>query len=392
MDVAALEIPASYDAYRTQLRQFIRENCPTLEWKQRAGLRVPESKADVDALRRWVGALYESGYRLARFSLEETDSVAQEILEEELRVTLIPYVLGNPLVAGALREFGDAGQTERFLTAMASGAHIWTQLFSEPDAGSDLASLRTRASLDGAEYVINGQKVWSTWAQWADFGYLLARTGGDGPAGISAFILDMRAPGVDVRPLREMTGTSDFNEVFLRDVRVPVGNLIGGEGDGWKVALTSLTMERGAVGSGGSGDLVKRLVALAMEQDGSGNGGVQGDGVRQAIGEFVARSRIQQYLAHMTSTRVAWNETTVWDAPVSKVWYSELHLDLSQYALALLGPRSMLTEGDPAAYEDGTWQDRFLYARALTIAGGSNEGMRNLIAERGLGLPREPRA
>jgi alkylation response protein AidB-like acyl-CoA dehydrogenase len=391
MDVVAREIPASYDGYRTQVRQFIRENCPTLEWKQRAGLRVPESKADLDALRRWVGALYASGYRLARFSLEETDPVEQEILEEELRATSIPYVLGNPLVAGALREFGDAGQKEGFLTAMASGAHIWTQLFSEPDAGSDLTSLRTRASLDGAEYVVNGQKVWSTWAQWADFGYLLARTGGDGAAGISAFVLDMRTPGVDVRPLREMTGTSDFNEVFLSDVRVPIANLIGGEGDGWKVALTSLAMERGAVGSGGSGELVRNLITLAIEQDGSGSVGLRGDGERQAIGALVARSRIQQYLAYVASTRVARNETAAWDSPVTKVWFSELHLDLSEYALALLGPRSMLTEGDPASYEDGTWQDRFLYARALTIAGGTNEVMRNLIAERGLGLPREPR-
>ena len=137
---------------------------------------------------------------------------------------------------------------------MARGDHIWTQLFSEPDAGSDLTSLQTRAQRDGDDYVVVGQKVWSTWAQWSDYGYLLARTEPvDGPAGISAFILDMRSPGVDVRPLREMTGTTDFNEVFFDEVRIPAANMIGGPGEGWRVAGASLAEERSGVGGGGGG-------------------------------------------------------------------------------------------------------------------------------------------
>ena len=158
-------------------------------------------------------------------------------------------MLGNPLVAGALKHFGTDDQRATYFPPMARGEHIWTQLFSEPDAGSDLTSLQTRATRIGDEYVVVGQKVWSTWAQWADYGYLLARTEPvEGAGGITAFILDMHSPGVDVRPLREMTGTTDFNEVFFDEVRIPAANVIGAPGEGWRVAGASLAEERTGVG------------------------------------------------------------------------------------------------------------------------------------------------
>jgi len=391
MDVTVPPVPASYAPYRAALQTFIAERCPRLGWKQRTGLRVPESEEDVEALRSWVASLHDAGYQLARFSLEDTDPVEQRILEEELAATSLPYVLGNPLVSGALRTYGTPEQQDRYLGAMSRGEHIWTQLFSEPDAGSDLTSLKTRARLDGDEYVIDGQKVWSTWAQWSDFGYLLARTGGEGSSGITAFILDMKSAGIEIRPLREMTGTTDFSEVFFSEVRVPVGNRIGAEGEGWKVASASLAAERGGVGAGGSSDLVAGLLAVARQHRRSGRPALEDSSVRQDIGAFAARSRIQQYLAYATTTRGLHGEPVAWDAPLTKIWFSELNLEASEYALALQGPRSLLAEGDPDVYDDGSWQDRFLYARAWTIAGGSNEIMRNLIAERGLGLPREPR-
>jgi alkylation response protein AidB-like acyl-CoA dehydrogenase len=277
---------------------------------------------------------------------------------------------------------------------MARGDHIWTQLFSEPDAGSDLTSLQTRGHLDGQHYVIIGQKVWSTWAQWADFGYLLARTEPiEGSAGITAFILDMTTPGIDVRPLREMTGTTDFNEVFFDEVRVPVANVIGSPGEGWKVAGASLAEERSGVGGGGGGgDPVLRLIDVARHHKVGNRPAIENDAVRQDIGALAARWRIQQHLGQRMATKGARGEMTPWDAPLSKIWFSELNLEMSEKALALQGARSMVTEGDDLSYLDGQWQDSFLYARAWTIAGGSNEIMRNLIAERGLGLPREPRA
>jgi alkylation response protein AidB-like acyl-CoA dehydrogenase len=392
MDVTVPEIPVRYDDYRDALRRFIADHKPTLGWKRRSGLRVPEEQADVDALREWVRALYDAGYRLALFLLEEVDKYEQRILEQELGATGLPFVLGNPLVSGALRAFGTSQQQTRYLPPMARGDHIWTQLFSEPNAGSDLASLQTRAVLDGDTYVVHGQKVWSTWAQWADYGYLLARTEPvPGPRGITAFILDMHAPGVETRPLREMTGTTDFNEVFLDAVRVPVSDVIGAPGEGWKVANVSLMTERSNVGGGSTGSATAALVDLARSHRRRGRPAIEDDSVRQAIGAFSARSRIQRALGYRVATKAAKGAGDMWDAPVAKIWFSELTLEVSEYALALQGARGALVEGDPDAVDDGAWQDRFLYARAWTIAGGSNEVMRNLIAERGLGLPKEPR-
>jgi alkylation response protein AidB-like acyl-CoA dehydrogenase len=212
-----------------------------------------------------------------------------------------------------------------------------------------------------------------------------------GSAGITAFILDMRSPGVEVRPLREMTGTTDFNEVFFDGVRVPAANVIGQPGEGWKVAAASLVAERGGVGAAGSGESIKGLVRLARHHYRDGQARIEDSAVRQAVAAYAARSRIQQYLSYQVATKGANGTLGAADAPLTKVWFSELNLEIAEYGLSLQGPASALAEGDPEAYEDGRWQDMFLYARAWTIAGGANEIMRNMIAERGLGLPREPR-
>ena len=392
MDVLVPSIPPSYDEYRSSLRSFVSERRPTLEWKQRTGLRVPESATDVGKLRDYVRALYDAGYVLDRFADTPGDPYQQRILAQELAAAGVPHVLGNPLVAGALKHFGSDAQRATYLPAMARGDHIWTQLFSEPDAGSDLTSLQTRATRDGGEFVVSGQKVWSTWAQWADFGYLLARTEPvEGPAGISAFILDMRTPGVEVRPLREMTGTTDFNEVFFDDVRVPAENMIGSPGEGWRVAGASLAEERSGVGGGGGSDPVRELIDLARRHARAGGKAIDDGATRQHIGMLSARARILRHLGQRVATKASRGQITAADAPLAKIWFSELNLEITEAALALQGARSIATEGDELSFDDGRWQDAFLYARAWTIAGGSNEIMRNLIAERGLGLPREPR-
>jgi len=392
MDVTVADAPAEYDAYRERLRTFVAAHVPTLEWAPRTGARMPESVADLEKLRDWVAALHDAGYILARFREDAADPFEQRILETELAGTGIPYILGNPLVSGALKAFGTPEQRRRYLPPMARGDHIWTQLFSEPDAGSDLTALQTRAARDGDDYIVDGQKVWSTWAPFADYGYLLARTEPDpGPRGITAFILDMRSPGVETRPLREMTGTADFSEVFFDGVRVPAANLIGATGEGWKVANTSLAAERGGVGELGSDDALRGLVRLARIRRQAGRPAIEDSAVRQQIAAYAARARIQRALGFRVATKAARGESEVWDAPLMKIWASELNLETVEYGLALQGPRSALSEDDPLVVDGGRWQDAFLYARALTIAGGSNEIMRNLIAERGLGLPREPR-
>jgi alkylation response protein AidB-like acyl-CoA dehydrogenase len=391
MDVTVPAIPSTYDGFRATLRACLAEHKPTLEWKQRTGLRVPDLAADVERLRTYARAVHDAGYVADRFRTERGDPFEQRILEQELARVGVPSVLGNPLVAGALKHFGTVEQRDTYLPPIARGDHIWTQLFSEPDAGSDLTSLQTRGVRDGDAYVVSGQKVWSTWAQWADYGYLLARTEPvEGAGGITAFILDMRSAGVDVRPLREMTGTTDFNEVFFDEVRIPAANIIGAPGEGWKVAGASLVEERSGVGSAGSGDPVHRLISLARLREGQ-DAEIADGAVRQSLGQLIVRARIQRHLGQRMATKAVRGQITASDAPISKIWFSELNLEMAETALALLGARSMLVEGDELSEEDGRWQDSFLYARAWTIAGGTNEIMRNMIAERGLGLPREPK-
>jgi hypothetical protein len=325
--------------------------------------------------------------------MNELDPFEQRILEEELKKVGLPYVLGNPLVAGAIKLYGTTEQQSYFLPKMASGEHIWTQLFSEPDAGSDLSSLRTRAVRQDNEFIVDGQKIWSTWAQWADFGYLLARTEDvPGPAGITAFLLDLHSPGVDIRPLREITGTVDFNEVFMTEVRLPIENVIGPVGGGWQVANASLANERGGVGAQTleAQRMVRELIDLVIDKSVRDQTPV-GDEIRQRMGSLIARTRILQALEFSSLTKSSANAIEVWDAPLRKIWFSELNLELVDLGLYLEGPYGSLVEGDPQCVNGGIWQDRFLYERAWTIAGGSNEIMRNVISERGLGLPRESR-
>ena len=392
MDVKVPELPSSYDAYRQRVRDFIAAHRPKLHMKQKAGLRVPDDPEDVAKLRRWVRALHDAGFASPQHTLTPLDPQQARILNEELGTAGVPSVLGNPLVGGAIKLFGTEQQKRTYLPPIASGDHIWTQLFSEPAAGSDLASLQTRGVLEGDHYVVSGQKVWSTWAQFSDYGYLLVRTENKpGPAGITAFILDMKSPGVTTRPLREITGTTDFNEVFLDNVRVPVANVIGQPGQGWTVTNASLAQERGGVGGGGTEDAIAGLIRVARKYTRQGRPAIEDAAVRQQIARFAARSRIQRALGSRVATKAAAKEIGPADAPIGKIWFSELNLQMNEYAMQLQGPVGMLVEDDPLAHQGGKYQDAFLYARAWTIAGGSNEVMRNIISERALGLPREAR-
>jgi alkylation response protein AidB-like acyl-CoA dehydrogenase len=317
------------------------------------------------------------------------------VVGEELARAGAPAQVGAGLLAAmALVHFGSQAHKERYLPPIRDGRELWCQLFSEPGAGSDLASLTTRARRDDDCYVVDGQKVWTTNGQHADFGYLLARTDPSvaKQAGITAFVVDMRTPGIDVRPLREITGTTDFNEVFFDGVRIPAGNVIGEVDGGWQVATTSLGHERSAAG-GGAVTTVKaagRLVESARERDFAGGPALSNPHVRQSLGRVYAAARTSMLLGHYNMSRAQDGTGDAGDAPVAKVFFSEANLALAETAMDLQGGDALWVEGEPRAVADGWWQDAFLYARAYTIAGGANEVLRNLIAERALGLPRDP--
>jgi alkylation response protein AidB-like acyl-CoA dehydrogenase len=385
--------------YRAEVRSFIAQHGPGP--RKHVGVRAPDPE-QVPQLRAWLAQLYGGGYLGQTWPVQyggrpgATIEHAFIVAEEIARARTWGEIGAGALAAGALLTFGSEQQRQRYLPPIRSGEELWCQLFSEPGAGSDLASLKTRAVRDGDHYVVNGQKVWTTNGHHADLGYLLARTNPDvaKQAGITAFAVDMRTPGVDVRPLREITGTNDFNEVFLDNVRIPADQVIGEVDNGWRVANASLAHERSSVGARAV-ELFAQLddlVALARgTTTTAGQRAVEDGATRQRIGRFAALAHVTDVMSKSVQSRIANGTEDAADSPLTKIFYSDVNLAMTEFAVELQGVGGLAVEGDPRAYADGWWQDAFLYARAFTIAGGANEVLKTVVAERALGLPRDKR-
>jgi alkylation response protein AidB-like acyl-CoA dehydrogenase len=307
-------------------------------------------------------------------------------------------VVGLGMAAPTIHAHGSASQRE-LLRPLFVGEHIWCQLFSEPGAGSDLASVSTRAERDGAGWAISGQKVWTTLGHVARWGLLLARTDPKAAkhGGLSCFVLDMRLPGVDVRPLRQMTGESEFNEVFLSDVRVGDETLLGAPGDGWRVALTTLMNERVSFSESGStpgGGTIRR--ALATYREGSASGRLL-----PASRDRLMRLWVMSEVTRLTGVRarhLSLRGTPGPEGSVGKLAMTELNKAIFEYAVDTAGPEGMLIDSyadvrptASSAQDAGDIRRSFLRSRANSIEGGTSEVLRNVLAERVLGLPREPR-
>lgn len=294
---------------------------------------------------------------------------------------------GPTLVAG-----GTDDQQRRWLPRLLSGEDFWCQLFSEPEAGSDLASLRTTAVLDGDEYVVNGQKIWSTWADRSAFGILLARTDPQAPKhrGISYFVLDMSTPGIEVRPIVEMTGQSHFNEVFFTDVRVPVDHRIGDEGEGWRLAKVTLGNERVSLAEGGVCWGMGPTSAEAFEHLRLA-GPVDDPVVRQEVARLWIQTTILDLLGQRVIEAVERGDDPTPVASLKKRLADVHGQELMTLVKDRRGPHGMLGIQDAHAEERDEWHWAYLFSRALTIGGGTTEVLSNVIAEQLLGLPREPR-
>ncbi|HEX3363161.1 MAG TPA: acyl-CoA dehydrogenase family protein [Solirubrobacterales bacterium] len=392
---------AELERFRAEVREFIAAEAPAIP--SRAGFRSPED-ADEDRVRReWRAKLYEVGYLGADWperwggGTREWNPVLDLVVSEEIaRAGLPPLTDQTHLAAFALLRFGSEEQKERFLPRIRDGSETWCQLFSEPDAGSDLAAMRTVAEpLEGGGYRVDGQKVWSSNAAWAQFGFLLARTD---PAagrhrGISAFIVAMDLPGLEIRPLREITGTDDFSEVFMEGVEIPDDALLGSREDGWRVAMESLGAERSGIGAGGTRlrQMLDSMVELAEIEEVDGTRPSDSEEVRDRVAAFAAEIEINNLLVQQRLSRELRGAERPSDVPIGKLVFSELNLAMAEFGMRLQGSRSLLTEGDPEALQAGRWQDEYLYARTFTVAGGASEIMRNIVAERALGMPRERR-
>jgi alkylation response protein AidB-like acyl-CoA dehydrogenase len=295
---------------------------------------------------------------------------------------LYPYLVGLELVGPTLLAHGRAEQCARWLPPIANGEEIWCQLFSEPGAGSDLAGLATRATRDGDEWRVNGQKVWTSRGAYARFGLLLARHDVSVPKhrGITAFGLDLRADGVDVRPLRQMNGDAHFTEVFLDDARISDADRIGEVGDGWRVALTCLSYERGASTAGGTGGLldVDRLVELARACGRASDPMIRGE-----LARLVIDTRVMGYTARRARDTARAGRPGP-EGSGMKIRGASLFKSYAALATRLLG-------ADAAIDPHGEWQTLFLTAPSISIRGGTDEIQRNIVGERVLGLPEEPR-
>jgi alkylation response protein AidB-like acyl-CoA dehydrogenase len=331
---------------------------------------------------RWAGITWPKEFGGRGGSAIHQVIFAQEQADYDVPVGAL--VVGLGMVAPTLMALGRPDQQERHLGSMLRGEEMWCQLFSEPAAGSDLPSLMTRAERDGDDYVVNGQKVWTTLAQYSDWAILLARTERNVPgrAGISYFLVDMNTPGIEVRPLRQITGVSHFNEVFLTDVRVPAANLVGEPGDGWRAARVTMMSERMAIGGGG-GTTFDDVAALVRSL-----GGVDDAVRRQEVASAYISFELLRFLRLRLQTALSQGRAPGVEGSLLKLGFSRHTARLGDLGVGLLGADALASGGGHP--EADFWRERFLSQWATRIGGGTDEIQRNQIAERVLGLPREP--
>jgi alkylation response protein AidB-like acyl-CoA dehydrogenase len=396
-----LSSPADeFEDYRREVRSWLASSVPAQpDFALPQNALMVTSEEQVEWLRAWQRQLYEAGLVGTEWPAEFGGGGRapghQAIVDQEMTRAAAPFLVNNVALAWAgpiILNYGTDAQRTRYLKKLLSCEEIWCQGFSEPGAGSDLASLQTRAVRDGEEYVLDGHKVWTSLGQFADHMILLARTDPDVPkhAGISYFLSPMRVPGVEVRPLVKITGEGGFNQVLFDGARIPADTRVGAEGEGWTLAIATLNFERGAsAGSAGSSDMggggFDELLALVRKRG------------PEVCEDPVVRDRIAQLATRLAAMRCSRQRSRVpglvLDRPMAlplmgKLVMSEVAQEMADFACEIDGYAGTLWRGDPAAHEDALWQRSYLNSFALTIAGGTSEIVRNIVGEKVLGLPK----
>ena len=382
------------EAFREEVRVFIAEHAPRIYAE---GVRAPRDAEEERAFRRWIASLYDAGYLGGGLPVEwggrpDHQPMCDLVLMEELIRGGAYRPLEQVLLATrAIITFGTATQKRELLPKIRSGEHVWCQLFSEPDAGSDLAALRTRAESDHDGFVVTGQKIWSTDAQWAQMGLLLARTDPtlDRHAGLTMFVIPMDLPGIEVRPIREMTGYAEYCEVFLDGVRLGLEHVLGEVNGGWSVVTSGLASERASVGANAIQleMMFRDLVALATRlRLPDGTVPIAHEDVQAQLAAALEKVEEVKLITRDTVERILVDQEHPSDGPIAKLSYTEMNVELCELALQLLGSSASIEDADIELAEG--WYHNFLWSRALTISGGSSEIMRGLIGRQLLGLPR----
>ena len=379
-------------AFRQEVSAWIKEHA-----QPRSGVddwsRHHEHPDYVRRCREWQHTLFEGGWGAITWPVEyggRGDTTwHQTIFNQEAAgydVSAGVFSVGIGMCGPTLIAHGSDEQKHRYLSAMLRGEEVWCQLFSEPDAGSDLAGLKTRAVRDGDEFVVNGQKVWTSGAQHSDWAILIARTNPDVPKhkGITYFLVDMRTPGIEVRPLRQITGHAHFNEVFLTDVAIPAENVVGVVDGGWAVTHTTLSNERTLIGGTSQGITPDQVLDLARRYGASTD-----PLIRQHIADYFIRTQLLRFMNYRVQTALSHGRQPGPEAATTKLFVSQ-HMNLTgDLLMELVGTNGMLADGD--AIDHGAWHTAFLNQWMAKLGGGTDNIQRNSLGERVLGLPREPR-
>lgn len=391
-----LSLTKPYRDYRTQLRRFLKRHA------QSAPRGAMRARADA-AMKRWQKALIAEGYAARTIPTKyggagrEPDVLKSRIIAEEFAASGLSRGIANQgvsMLVPTLLELGSEAQRQAYIPPTLAGDMVWCQGYSEPGAGSDLASLATAATEEGEDFILNGQKIWTSTAREADMMFCLVRTEPDAPKhqGISYLLLRMDSPGIEVRPLKTMTGHAEFNEVFFTNVRVPKANLVGGRGEGWRVANATLTHERGMLGDPNeAGTRLAAIIALMQEETRGNEPLMKNPVLRDRLGQLQARVLAQHYHGLRLLTLARKKENKGLAGLIVKLMGCELNHELAGFAIDCLGELGLLYGGGEHLRAQGAWQHKYMFDLGMIIGGGTAQIQKNIIAERGLGMPRAPK-
>jgi len=393
-----LNLTSSEQAFRDEFRAWLGSNIPA-EWDP-AAAHDEDSRQRFDFLRAWQKKMFEAGWAGIHWPKEYggrgVTLIEQTIFIEEMARAAAPpliNVLGLSLLGPTLIAYGTEDQKQRFLAKILSADEIWCQGYSEPNAGSDLAALRSEAVLEGDHFIVNGQKTWTSFGHFADCCFAVVRTDPDVPKhkGLTYMLIDMHSPGISVRPLKQMTGDSEFNEVSFQNVRVPVENVVGKINGGWEIAIATLMFERGTLGASLQITFkrqIERLIELSRTIERDGQPASEDPIIRQKLAQIYSEIEVFRLNQMRTITRMSKSGVPGPEGSIQKIFWSEMNQRMQQVAMEMLGPFGQLTRGSDYAVDHGQWAHAYLRSRGNTIEAGTSEIQRNIIGHFVLGLPK----
>ena len=386
-------------AYRAKARAWLEANAELIDPNEPAAdlLSEREDERTIAAAKAWQAKKFDAGWACITWPKEyggQGGTAMQSVIfgQEHAKFKTPPniYTIGQGMLGPTIMTHGTPEQKATHLKPMARGEQIWCQLFSEPAAGSDLAGLRSTAVRDGSDWILNGQKTWSTGAHFSKWGMIVVRTDPNAGkhAGLTYFILDMKSKGIEIRPIKQINGGSAFNEVFYTDVRVPDSNRVGAVGDGWRAALTTLMNERVAIGAGSATGGFRNLLKLARDSRRAGRPAIQDAAVRQKLADFWVKLQGLKYTGFRTLSALSQGKVPGPEGSIGKAVGAPMAQDMAAFAVELQGPLGA-TSDQAVSMHEALWQNMWLAVPGMRVAGGTDEILKNIIAERVLRLPPE---